>query len=260
MVTTPQTDELLEKRIGALGGIMKTAGRSQEHIDSISELARLAAQRKELEAAWNPETDPVFQREKYWREVEKQEAESDEGQIDSWVDLVDQGQITNWQQIPANVRSKVVERAGSRAIAMKDLDKEAQAQALIGTIADLKKAAREAGVGNKFNPFSSAHERFNLIKGLLGQTIAKMYEGGRLSDEDRRFYQSQILQISPYGFSKKKEKILDELQKQVLRKVGYEEGLPESPENMVSPTTTNVPAATLEGWQEAGGVKFRLKQ
>lgn len=66
-----QNDPTLQPRLDAISGMMRSAGRSEEHINSIQELAKLAAQRKAQEAMFNPETDPVIQRQLYLQKLEQ---------------------------------------------------------------------------------------------------------------------------------------------------------------------------------------------
>lgn len=101
------------------------------------------------------------------------------------------------------------------------------AQALSEGIDKLKQQAKNASVtdvvASKLTGGNIGVEAdlFDQSKKLLGQTVAKLYENGRLSDKDRDFYQNEILKLSAVGSQSAIERRLDNLREEVLRQSGY---------------------------------------
>lgn len=101
------------------------------------------------------------------------------------------------------------------------------AEAVASGIDNLKKQAKDATLGSvvlsKLSRGNLGVEAdiFDQSKKLLGQTIANLYEKGRLSDKDRDFYQNEILKVGAVGRQEAINQKLDNLKTEILRKAGY---------------------------------------
>jgi hypothetical protein len=86
-------------------------------------------------------------------------------------------------------------------------------EGVVGLMDKLKKQAEEVGVLQVATGFlpDSKLSQFNSTKGLIAQKIGKMFEGGKLSDADREFYQKTILKISPIGLQSGKRQAIDNI-------------------------------------------------
>lgn len=101
------------------------------------------------------------------------------------------------------------------------------AEALFKGVENLKQKAQNYGVEDFFlsrlsgGNLGTDADIFDQSKKLLGQTVAKLYENGRLSDKDRDFYQKEILNVGGVGSQKAINRKLDNLRDDILLKAGY---------------------------------------
>lgn len=157
-------------------------------------------------------------------------------QADTYAKSVEKG-LAQVDQVPEPYRAGAMQSLNARGFTPKTeierkiddtrLKAKGDAQAVFSGIQNLKKQAQDATIGTAIQSkltggnLGTETDVFDQSKKLLGQTIANLYEKGRLSDADRTFYQNEILKVDPIGTTTSINKKLDNLSTEILRKAGY---------------------------------------
>jgi hypothetical protein len=111
--------------------------------------------------------------------------------------------------------------------AKKEADAKSSLKGFVEVANELKQGAKDISVlnapfmalGQKLGVETSLGE-FERKRAITGQFLAKMVESGRLSDKDREFYLSKIMNITPYGPQEGKEQAIDSILRDVVRLAG----------------------------------------
>lgn len=102
---------------------------------------------------------------------------------------------------------------------------------VLSTLDELRDLSQKYNIGDIAMSkvgLSSADNIFEQKKALVGQQIAKLAEygktqGGRgISDKDREFYQSKVVNISPIGLQTPIDERIESLKRDIMRTAGFD--------------------------------------
>lgn len=157
-------------------------------------------------------------------------------QADTYAKSVKSG-VSTVDQVPAEYRAAALQTLSAQNYTPRTKDEIAietsknkarpTAEALYGGIQKLKRQAKDVGVGDVIaskltgGNYGTEADNFDTSKKLIGQSVAKLYENGRLSDKDREFYQKEILKLSSLGRTEAVNSKLNNLSEDILRAAGY---------------------------------------
>lgn len=157
-------------------------------------------------------------------------------QADTYAESVKKG-VLKPETIPETFRAATLQSLSSSGYTPKsqiEVDAENKkallkpdAEAVYGGIENLKQQAQDTNIGDVIlskitgGNLGYKADTFDQSRKLLGQTVASLFEKGRLSDKDRDFYQKEIVNVGALGSTDAINAKLNNLETEILRKAGY---------------------------------------